>query len=181
MKVFISPDGKIATDSAQEDMGAKYFSCRYEHIHFDKGVVHMDGETALKFVRSRHGTKGEASDFARSKRQETVIKAIRERVLSFETLTNPQKISDLVKALGKSIDTDISVKDAIEFYKLSKKLTETKSLVLDELLLYHPPATDYGGAYVLISQDDDFSTIQNYVKDVFLKDESSSSARPGNK
>lgn len=141
----------------------------------------MDGETALKFVRSRHGTNGEGSDFARSKRQEAVIKAVREKILSFETLSNPQKLSDLVKALGKSIDTDISIKDAIEFYKLSKKLDGVKTLVLDDSLLYHPPAADYGGAYVLISQDDDFSTIQRYIKDVFLKDEATSSARTGNK
>lgn len=181
MKVFISPDGKIATDSATEDMGAKYFICRYEHIHFEKDLQHMDGATALKFVRSRHGTNGEASDFARSKRQEAVIKAVREKVLSFETLSNPQKISDLVKALGKSIDTDIGVKDALEFYKLFKKLDGTKTLVLDDSLLYHPLATDYGGAYVLISQDDDFSTIQGYIREVFLKDEATSSARPGSK
>lgn len=180
-KVFISLEGQIATDSAQEDQGAKYFTCRYEHIHFDKGLTHMDGETALKFVRSRHGTNGESSDFARSKRQEAVINAIREKVLSFETLTNPQKLSDLVKALGKSIDTDISIKDALEFYKLFKKLDSTKTLVLDDSLLYHPSAVDYGGAYVLVSQDDDFSTIQGYIKDVFLKDEATSSARTGNK
>ena len=35
-KVFIK-DAVIATDSAQEDKGVKYFSCRYEHIHFDRG------------------------------------------------------------------------------------------------------------------------------------------------
>lgn len=189
MKVFVSPDGKIATDSAQEDIGAKYFTCRYEHIHFDQGLTHMNGETALKFVRSRHGINGEASDFSRSKRQEQVIAAIREKLLSFETLTNPQKLSDLVKALGKSIDTDISIKDAIEFYKLSKKLSETKTIVLDDSpraglpnnrssLLIHPPAGSYGGAYVLISQDDDFSIIQGYIRNVFLKDEATTSARP---
>lgn len=192
-KVFIAPDGKIATDSAQEDLGVKYFSCRYEHISFEKGITHMNGAIALTFVRSRHGTSGESSDFARSKRQEAVITAIRNKLLSFETLSNPQKISELVKTLGKSIDTDIGVKDAAEFYKLSKKLEKTKTLVLDDSkiaglpndrksLLVHPPAGDYGGAYVLISQDDDFSIIQGYIREVFLKDEEASpSARPGSK
>ncbi len=181
MKVFVSPDGQIATDSAIEDMGVKYFTCRYEHIQFDKGLIHMDGTTALKFVRSRHGTNNEASDFARSKRQELVIQSVRNKVLSFDTLMNPQKLSDLAKALGKTIDTDVSVKDVLEFYKLSKKLEQTKTLVLDDTLLVHPSATDYGGAYVLISQDDDFSTIQEYIRNVFLKDEATTSARPGSK
>lgn len=176
-KVFIAPDGTIATDSAKEDMGAKYFTCRYEHIHLDKGTVHLDGETALKFVRSRHGTNGEASDFARSKRQEKIMEAIKGKMLSLETLTSPTKISGLLKTFGRGIDTDISVKDAVEFYKLFSKAGKTESFVLDDSpkpdlpngktsLLVNPPRGDYGGAYVLISQDDDFSTIQGYVKKI---------------
>lgn len=194
-KVFIAPDGSIATDSAQEDKGAKYFSCRYEHIRFDKGKTHMDGITALKFVRSRHGTNGEASDFARSKRQEKVIEEVKAKILSFETLTNPNRISELLTTFGRSIDTDISVKDALEFYKLSRKSTGTHSFVLDgsprsglpngrTSLLVTPPREQYGGAYVLISQDDDFSTIQEYVRKI-LKGEiteydATASARTGN-
>ena len=92
-KVFIAPDGKIATDSAQEDKGVKYFTCRYEHISFEKGKMTMSGAVALAYVRSRHGTNGEGSDFARSARQEKVLQAIRSNVLSAETLFNPSKIS----------------------------------------------------------------------------------------
>jgi len=40
------------------------FTCRYEELRFTKGLTHMDGATALKFVRSRHGTNGEGSDFS---------------------------------------------------------------------------------------------------------------------
>ena len=181
-KVFLSPTGEIATDSAQEDKGAKYFSCRYEHIHFDQGLSLMDGETALKFVRSRHGVNGEGSDFARSARQEKVIQAIRNKVLSLETLTDLQKLGELVAVLGKSIDTDISIKDAAEFFKIFKNLKVTHSIVLDDSkkvglpeerksLLYHPLASDYGGAYVLISQDDDFVIIHQYIKKIFEEDE----------
>lgn len=191
-KVFISLEGKIATDSAQEDRGVKYFSCRYEHIHFDKGPTLMNGELALKYVRSRHGTSGEGSDFARSLRQEKVVKAIRNKILSLGTLANPRRLSELLSALGKSIDTDISIQDGLEFFKLSRKLTETHSIILDDSkkeglpegrksLLINPPASDYGGAYVLISRDDDFTIIHDYIKKVLKEDqkkyESSSAAR----
>ncbi len=176
-KVFISPDGKIATDSAEEDKGIMYFSCRYEHISFKEGLTHMDGDTALKFVRSRHGTNGQGSDFARSERAEKTLQAVRSKVLSLETLSNPAKIAELIKTLGKSVDTDVSAKDAFEFYKLSKKLDQTHKMILDDSkrngleegrasLLYHPSPEDYGGAYVLVSQDDDFSVIHNYVRKV---------------
>lgn len=195
-KVFISPEGKIATDSAQEDKGVQYFSCRYEHISFEKGKMQMSGAVALKYVRSRHGSNGEGSDFARSSRQEKVLESVRNKILSVETIFNPDKISELIKTLGKSIDTDISAKEAFEFYKLSKKLEGTNTFILDDSLklgllpdgrnrlLIHPPAQDYGGAYVLISEDDDFSVIQGYVKKILLGSiteyEATSSARPGN-
>lgn len=185
-KIFIAPDGKIATDSAEEDKGVKYFSCRYEHISFEKGPTNMSGAVALAYVRSRHGTNGEGSDFARSARQEKVLQAIRGKVLSAETLFNPSKISELINTLGQSIDTDISPKDGYEFYKLSKKLDKTHNFILsDSNLLIHPPASDYGGAYVLISEDDDFSKVQGYVRKILKGEisdyEATTSARPGHK
>ncbi|MBI2019800.1 LCP family protein [Candidatus Daviesbacteria bacterium] len=189
-KVLILTDGIIATDSAEEDKGFKYFTCRFEHISFKKGVTHMGGEEALKFVRSRRGTNGEGSDFARSKRQQKILEAIRNKALSLETLFNPAKIAELIKTLGKSLDTDISPTAALEFYKLSKKLETTQNIVLDDSkrdnlpdgrtqLLIHPPVTDYGGAYVLISQDDDFSFIQQYIRMVLNEEigEATTSAR----
>src|SRR3970282_549133 len=87
------------------------FTCRYEELSFTKGLKHMDGTTVLKFVRSRHGTGGEGSDFARSARQQKVILAFRQKVLSTETLTSPQKIIDLSKTFGDTIDTAITDAD----------------------------------------------------------------------
>lgn len=192
-KFFVSPDGVIATESGKEDLGAKYFTCRYEHISFEKGVNHMLGAVALTYVRSRHGTNGEGSDFARSKRQEQVLTALRKKILSLETLTNPARISELVKTLGESLDTDISAKDALAIFKLIKDMDKTHTIVINDApvtglpdgrksLLIHPSATDYGGAYVLISEDDDFSTVQNYVRKITSGEtnEATSSARTGN-
>lgn len=191
--VLITADGSIATDSAEEDKGVKYFSCRYEHIKFDKGKTKMAGAVALAFVRSRHGTDGEGSDFKRAKRQQKVLEAVKNKALSLETLANPQKLADLVKVLGKSIDTDISIKDAVEFYKLSKNLDKTSNFILDDSpkkdlpndrksLLIHPLASDYGGAYVLVSQDDDFSAIQEYIRKILegeiTDDDATAAARP---
>src|SRR3989338_905670 len=79
------------------------FVCRYETISFKKGPAHIDGATALKFVRSRHGTNGQGSDFARSARQQKVILAFRQNVLSTETFLNPGKIIELTRTFGDSI------------------------------------------------------------------------------
>ena len=50
----------------------------YETITFAQGLNHLDGETALKFMRSRHAVGSEGSDLARSKRQQQVMTALLE-------------------------------------------------------------------------------------------------------
>ncbi|MBI4039775.1 LCP family protein [Candidatus Daviesbacteria bacterium] len=166
-QVFVSPDGHIATDSSQLS-----FSCRFEHIHFDKGQAHMSGATALKFVRSRHGTGLEGSDFARSKRQQVVLQAFRNKVLSTSTLLDPSKIVSLAQTFGASISTDIPQVKYVEFIQLIKSVTEVRSHVIDfdsdsQLLIHPSDSTPYGGAWVVIPPNNDFTNVQSYVNDVF--------------
>ncbi|MBI2022623.1 LCP family protein [Candidatus Daviesbacteria bacterium] len=168
-RVLIDPDNKIATE-------ASAFKCRFEHIHFDQGKIVMDGATALKFVRSRMGTNGEGSDFARSKRQQLVIQSFREKALSLKTLTNPKTVVDLIGAMGESVETDIPIERFADFYGVSRKIKEVKNLVLGDLgkgksVLYPPPSSDFGGAYVLIPPENDFSKIQNFIKQELKKQE----------
>ncbi len=163
-KVLVDPGGKIATESAS-------FDCRYEHIHFNKGVSHMDGETALKFVRSRHGTNSEGSDFARSKRQQLVLQAFRSKVLSLNTLANPQKVGGLVDTFGKSFETDIPKSLFLNFYGIVKNTESTQSIVLGNLedgksIFINPPLADYGGGWVLIPPNNDFTPVKDYLKKV---------------
>lgn len=168
-KVLISKDGKIATDSAEPDKGYDYFPCRFERIKFSAGETHMDGSTALKFVRSRMGTNGEGSDFARSRRQQLVLEAFRSKVLSLETLSSPTKISELIKTFGKSVEVDIPVTDILKLYKLSKKIDKTHSFILatsKEPLLINPSPSDYGGSWVLVPKSGNFNDIHKYVDSV---------------
>jgi polyisoprenyl-teichoic acid--peptidoglycan teichoic acid transferase len=163
-KMLFTPSDKPATESAD-------FACRFDHIHYDKGLTHMNGPIALTFVRSRQGTNGEGSDFARSRRQQLVIQAFREKVLSLDTLANPQKLIALATTFGDSFETDIPLDKSLDFLALVKKNSGTESVVLGDLgrgqsILIHPPAGQYGGAYVLIPPNDDFSTIQEFVKKV---------------
>ncbi len=177
-KIFFDPAGKIATDSANFD-----FACRFEHIHFNKGVSHMDGETALKFVRSRHAFGVEGSDFARSHRQQLVIQAFREKALSLQTLINPVKIAGLFGTFGDSFETDIPSSNFLEFYNLTKKIEETDSYVLGDLgdgksLFTNPPPSDYGGAWVLVPQSNNFSEVMQFVKDALNDNLNISSPTP---
>ena len=184
-KVLIALDGTIATDSAELDKGYEYFKCRYELISFEKGLTKMDGETALKFSRSRMGSNGEGSDFARSRRQQQVLEAFRKKVLSLETLVNPSKITSLVSIFSNSIEMDLTVPDMIVLFNLVKQNEGAKSFVISDqgtsALLVNPPVGQYG-AWVLIPKGGSNNTIHKYVKGILSgKDENASaSARPGN-
>lgn len=150
------------------------FPCRYETLRFEQGPQKMDGKTALKYARSRHGDNGESSDFARSKRQQNLIMAVKNKALSLETLINPAKLKELYDQYVSNVETDIDLKALQNFYQLSQKLDFEKviSVVIDDStdgneggLLYHPnDATLYGGHWVLIPQSGDYSQIHAYVQ-----------------
>jgi len=165
----------VATDSAEIDMPQK-FTCRYKHLHFDKGLAHMDGETALEFVRSRHALGVEGSDFARSKRQEKIIQAFKDKVLSPQTLVNPSKIISLYTVLSGSIDTDIKQSEFDDFIRLGTKMRSAKieSTVIDigdvltnrhGLLEEAPISGEYDNLSVLIPRtgNGNFLEIQKYI------------------
>ncbi len=173
----------LATLSAQIASGSAtefdLFPCRFMHLHVNQGLQHMDGSLALKFVRSRHALGAEGSDFARSKRQQLVINAIRDKVFSIGTLANPVKVIGIATILGANIHTDIPEGQYDDFIKLAQEMKKAKiySNVIDEGdssqnrfgLLINPPLADYNGQWVLVprSGSADYSEIKKYIKCLF--------------
>lgn len=151
------------------------FVCRYETISFKSGDVHMDGKTALKFVRSRHGTNGQGSDFARSARQQKVTLAFRDRIFSGAILLDPKTILDLVKTFGASIDTDITDEEVPFFLKLTQKIdpTTVRRVVLDveskESPLTVGDLASHGGQFVLVPKGNSYRDLAEYVQGEIFK------------
>lgn len=163
---------ELATASSQLEA----FPCRYEHVHFDKGIQLMNGEQALEFVRSRHANGEEGSDFARSKRQEEVVKAVKDKVFSLNVLINPSKLVDFYDILRDSIDANIKEDEFDDFVKLAVRMKTAKinSVVLDYgdeqtqspgLLINPNISQKYNNEWVLIPRigNNNFSEIQKYV------------------
>lgn len=135
------------------------------------GIRDMNGETALKFARSRETS----SDFDRAKRQQQVIFALKEKMLSLGVLSNPKKVIDIMSILGDHIKTNL---DAAEMQALIGKIKNSDkdkvvSKVIDNssggLLISDP-----GGTSDLLPRAGNFSQIHNFVKNIF----SDSSASP---
>ena len=123
---------------------------RYQTVSFKAGPQLMDGDTALKYSRSRHSQQnGEGSDYARARRQQKVIDALKEAVLSSETLLNPTKIMGLFSAVQNNIKvSEFDLEDVQAGVNILQEMKEddkgsTYSFVLD------PTA----GNYSLISTD----------------------------
>lgn len=91
--------------------GDSEYKCRYEHLHFDAGPQEMDGKTALKFVRSRNAEGEEGTDFARSQRQQKVINALKDKIISAGVLMNPNKLQGLSEVAKKYIQSEPQLKD----------------------------------------------------------------------
>lgn len=169
-----SLSAQIASGSADAE---EIFSCRYEHLHFDQGETHMDGITALKYVRSRHAEGQEGSDFARSKRQEKVVAAFKDKIFSLNLLFDPVKALNIIEIIKKSIDTNVKEEEYADFIKLAQNLrgVSIKSVVLDMgdtqtgrpgLLMNPPLMEEYLNQWVLIpaNGNGNYKGIQKYVE-----------------
>ncbi len=80
----------------------------------------FNSKQALNYVRSRTTT----SDFDRSVRQRMVINALKAKVDTSGTLSNPAKITGLMKAFGNNVQTDLSLNNAVRLYGILKKVSE---------------------------------------------------------
>lgn len=139
---------------------------RYEHLHFKAGTQHMDGVTALKYVRSRHALGEEGTDFARSIRQQKVIRAFLRSLISTQTVFNSERITTLESALSSSIKTDIPESLYSSFTKLGLTLNfdEIKSITIESLLYNPKNLKPYGSQWVLLPIKD-WTTIHSYVQE----------------
>lgn len=145
----------------QED-NPNYYS-RFEHLHVDTGLQHMDGSLALKFARSRHGINGEGSDFARARRQQLVIEAIKTQLKGTNLLLNPSLITKAITNYQEHISTNLQVWEIAKFWGLFKDTSKEQMVnkVLDDgpdNLLNSARGLD--GAYILVPKAGDFSEIQ---------------------
>ena len=84
------------------------FTSLYGKYNFTPGLVHLNADKALGFVRERYSLTGGDND--RGKNQEKVITAIIKKLTSKEGLSNYQSI---IKELSQSIQTNMPIETAL--------------------------------------------------------------------
>ena len=137
-------------------------------VSFTQGWTHMDGATALKFARSRHGSNGEGSDFARAARQQKMLLAVKDKTLSLGVLLNPAKLNRILGTVQDNVKTNLTLWEMLRFAKYIPEISTDKIAmhVLDNRggLLYD---ANINGAYVLLPYEEDWSELQALAQDIF--------------
>lgn len=166
----------------QED-NPNYYA-RFEHLHIDKGLQTMDGSLALKYARSRHASNYEGSDFARARRQQLVLEAIKDKLLSTRTLLNPVMVTKLVNEFNKNISTNLKAWEVLRLWEMFKDVDRTQ--IINKVLSDAPDGLlvagrGENGAYILTPRSGNFSEVRSLVKNIFATSSAEIVATPSKK
>jgi LCP family protein required for cell wall assembly len=144
----------------------------YETFKLSKGLHHLDGATALKYARERHGDP--EGDFGRAKRQQQIMQSAKNKVFSTDTLMNVFTLNNLFNTLGDNIKTNVAMEEFPSFFELAKKLdtNNINNVVIDAWnrdSLLKVSHVQYGDirAFVLIPRVGNYSEIHDVAKNIF--------------
>ncbi len=127
----------------------------YQTFAISAGLQTLDGDTALKYARSRHST----SDFDRSKRQQMILKAFGEKVRTQGLLTKPDQIVSLMNIMQDHVETSMTFRELLSLAGMGQDLNRDNLLTMNIRdgygpggFLYPPPRELFGGAAILLPQ-----------------------------
>ena len=157
-------------------------------LHYEPGNYHLSGVQALRLARTRHTS----SDFARAERQQMILKSIQNKAKNLG-FGDAKTIYEIVKAVLKQTETDISFDEAIAyFFRYQSYNIVSNDVISSGNILYSPPynrmedcqvlidaATSSGTAapaciaenhaYTLIPKDGNWDIIKWFFRDHFGK------------
>lgn len=146
------------------------YNSRFEHLHVEKGTQTMDGSLALKYARSRHGVGIEGSDFARARRQQLVIGAVKDQLMSMNVLFKPTLIAGIISEVSDHISTNLKVWEMAKLWTMFKDTD--KGNIINKVLDDGPngflkSGISEMGAYILLPRTGSFAEIRYMIANVF--------------
>jgi LCP family protein required for cell wall assembly len=87
----------------------------YSPLYIPAGHIHMNGELALKYARTRHVD----GDFGRSKRQLQVLMAIRDKALRLDIIP---KLPSLLQSMWGTVETDLKPQEILALAQAAAKV-----------------------------------------------------------
>jgi LCP family protein required for cell wall assembly len=148
----------------------------YTSTKLTKGVHHLNGEEALNLSRSRNAGGGcgmASSDFSRAEYQRQILVEIRKKALSAGTLSNPEKIADLLDSAGDNVYHNFEANEIVRLYDIGKGLNESaitsEGLSTDNVLESYK-APNGSSALTSVGGPKDYSKIQQFIRKLTSND-----------
>lgn len=130
---------------------------------FTKGTQHMDGETALVFVRARKQFAD--GDFQRNRNQQAVLKGIIAKLLSRDTLSNPLTLRDTIDSISPYLTTDDGLSSSA-MVDLGLSLRSVRSDDIYWMSVPHgEPTTTKGGASVIATDEPGMDVLRQALRE----------------
>ncbi|MGQ8875274.1 LCP family protein [Paenibacillus amylolyticus] len=126
-------------------------------IDLKKGYQHLDGKTALMYVRFRHDAM---SDFARSERQRELLKAVTAKMQSTTTIA---KLPSILEEVSPFVDTNLTLSDMWKLGGLGYQSSMNGSEQVPPMNLLKEERTP-GGAQVLSVTSEE--KLKQHVQDI---------------
>ena len=132
----------------------------YIKVHFDDGLQHMDGTRAIEYARAREVLDNpiEGTDFARSARQQILIKAI---VAKMTQVSSWPKLFSVLDALKSSFYTNLSARDLFAFVRKIDFTNPTRIGLSNQNVLQDSSSDT--GQYILVPKGS-FEDVQQYIQ-----------------
>jgi len=143
----------------------------YQTFAIKQGTQHLDGSTALKYVRVRHT---EGGDFGRAKRQQQILESIKAKFFEKRGITEGLSFfSDLLEIIKDNVKTDTPFSDYLAFLMLIKEVNihQVVNKVLDNspegVLENYSPVVSGIVAYTLRPKAGNYYQIQRIANFIF--------------
>ncbi len=130
----------------------------YDPLYIPAGPQHMNGDMALKYARTRHGS----GDFDRSRRQREVLLAVRDQALRLDLLP---RVPELMTTLADNIQTDLQLHQILALAQLAIEIDphNVKAAAIDgSMTTAHRTET---GASVLLPR---YDKIRPLIEKMFI-------------
>lgn len=150
----------------------------WENVYFPQGLQFMDSDRAIRFVRSRQFTQ----DWGRAERQQIFIEAVKDRILSSDTLLNPARIVELLRLFqDKLLISELTFGEIVELIGIIQSVDTSNivNIVLSpdfgggrEVLLNKQPHGRPGGPYYMVPTHwydcpgNEYCKVQEYINDI---------------
>jgi len=146
-KKIVGELGGVKIQVPKDIHDERYPGPNYSYQVFDikSGLQDLDGETALKYARTRHDEDG---DFGRAYRQQQILEAARSKAFSLGTILNVPKMDELLDTLGEHLRTNIQLDEMSSFLDLVEKIDT--HITINKILDTGKPASVLAVSHVFL-------------------------------